>query len=123
MKRSSILARLFASSVVLVSLLCGNAWAESGKATIESDKFSGKKTATGEKYNKNAMTVASPTLPLGSKVKVTNKKTGKSAIVRVNDKQPAGGGKVVDLSKAAAKQLGVKGTAPVEAQVVSKGQK
>jgi rare lipoprotein A len=97
--------------------------AKSGKATIESDKFAGKKTANGETYNKDAMVVASPSLPMGSKVKVTNKNTGKSAIVRVNDKQPAGGGKIVDLSKAAAKKLGVKGTAPVSAEVVSGGKK
>lgn len=91
-----------------------------GKATVYSNSFSGKKTATGEKYNKNEMTAASPSLPLGSKVLVKNKTTGKSAVLKVNDRQPKGGGKVVDLSKAAANKLGVKGTAPVKAQVLSK---
>lgn len=90
-----------------------------GKATIYSDSFSGEKTANGERYNKHAMTAASPTLPLGSKVEVENKKTGAKALVRINDRQPKGGGKVVDLSKAAANKLGVKGTAPVKAKVVS----
>lgn len=90
-----------------------------GKATIYSDSFSGEKTANGERYKKQAMTAASPTLPLGSKVEVENKKTGAKAVVRINDRQPKGGGKVVDLSKAAANKLGVKGIAPVKAKVVS----
>jgi rare lipoprotein A len=93
-----------------------------GKATVYSNSFSGKKTATGEKYKKDAMTAASPSLPLGSKVLVKNKATGKSAVVKVNDRQPKGGGKVVDLSKTAANKLGVKGTAPVKAKVLSKKQ-
>jgi rare lipoprotein A len=92
----------------------------SGKATIYSDKFNGKKTANGERFSQSGMTGASPSLPIGSKVKVTNKATGKSATIKINDKQPRGGGKVVDLSKAAANKLGVKGTANVTTSVVKK---
>jgi rare lipoprotein A (peptidoglycan hydrolase) len=92
----------------------------SGKATIYSDKFNGKKTANGERFSQGGMTGASPSLPIGSKVKVTNKATGKSATIKINDKQPRGGGKVVDLSKAAANKLGVKGTANVTTSVVKK---
>jgi rare lipoprotein A len=92
-----------------------------GKATIYSDSFVGKKTANGEKYNKNAMTAASPSLPLGSKVLLKNEKTGASAVVKINDRQPSAKGRVADLSKATANKLGVKGTAPVEGKVVSKG--
>ena len=94
---------------------------KSGKATIYSDSFQGKKTANGERYDKHAITAASPSLPLGSKVLVKNRRTGKSIMLKVNDRQPAGGNKVVDLSKAAADKLGVKGTGQVDAKVVSKG--
>lgn len=92
----------------------------SGKATIYSDKFNGKKTATGEKFRQDKLTAASPHLPLGSRVKVTNKKTGKSITVKVNDRQPRGGNRIVDLSKAAANKLGIKGTGSVKTQVVGK---
>ncbi len=92
---------------------------QNGKATIYSDSLSGKKTATGEPYNKEAMTAASPTLPLGTKVLVKNKKTGQSAVLRINDRQGKGDGRVIDLSKAAAKRLNVKGTAPVAVKTIS----
>ncbi len=90
-----------------------------GKATIYSDKFSGKKTATGETYKPHEMTAASNKLPLGSKVVVKNKKTGKKAVVKITDRMSKKSPAVVDLSKGAANKLGVKGTAPVQATVVS----
>lgn len=94
---------------------------ESGKATVYSNKFEGRKTANGQRFSQHKLTAASPNLPMGSKVLVKNKKTGKSAVVTINDRESHGGGKVVDLSKASANKLGVKGTAPVEAKVVAKG--
>jgi rare lipoprotein A len=100
-----------------------DAKAESGKATVYSSKFAGKKTASGETFKQGAMTAASKTLPLGSKVKVKNKKTGKSAVVTINDREGKNGKGVVDLSKGAANKIGVKGTAPVETKVLSKGKK
>jgi rare lipoprotein A len=112
-----------AISLGIFLFLFTGAWAQeqkSGKATIYSDSFQGKKTANGERYNKHAVSAASPTLPLGSKVRVTNRRTGKSVVLKINDRQPAGGKKVVDLSKAAADKLGVKGTAQVDTKVVSK---
>ncbi|HEY9733586.1 MAG TPA: septal ring lytic transglycosylase RlpA family protein [Drouetiella sp.] len=98
----------------------GNILGSSGKATIYSDKFNGRKTATGERFRQDQLTAASPHLPLGSKVKVTNKSTGKSVTVKVNDRQASGGNRVVDLSKAAASKIGVKGTGNVETKVVGK---
>lgn len=91
-----------------------------GKATIYSDKFNGRKTSTGERFSQGGLTAASPSLPLGSKVRVTNKATGKSVTVRINDRQARGGGRVLDLSKASAKQLGVKGTGHVSTKVLPK---
>jgi rare lipoprotein A len=95
----------------------------SGKATVESKRLAGGKTASGQRYNPDEMVAASSTLPIGSKVKVQNKKTGKSAIVRINDRTAKKSHSVVDLSNAAANKLGVKGTAQVNANVVGKDKK
>lgn len=64
------------------------------------------KTASGEKMNPFGMTAAHKTLPLGSKIRVTNKFNGKSIIVRINDRGPFIAGRILDLSKGAANQLG-----------------
>ena len=64
------------------------------------------RTASGEMMNPSAMTAAHKTLPLGSKVRVTHAKTGKSVIVRINDRGPFIKGRIIDLSKGAAKKLG-----------------
>ena len=85
----------------------------SATATVYSDWYHGKKTASGERYNKHAMTAASPDLQFGTKVKVTNKRNGRCVIVRINDRQAPGCGKLIDLSKSAAAKLGLNGTARV----------
>lgn len=64
------------------------------------------KTASGERMNPAAMTAAHRSLPFGTKLKVTNKRNGKAVIVRINDRGPFIKGRVIDLSKAAARQLG-----------------
>nr|WP_245256539.1 septal ring lytic transglycosylase RlpA family protein [Bartonella tamiae] len=64
------------------------------------------KTASGEMMNPSAMTAAHKTLPLGSKIRVTNQRNGKTIIVRINDRGPFIRGRVLDLSKGAASQLG-----------------
>lgn len=114
-----IMLSLLVSGITLAS----PSIAGSGKATIESSKLAGRKTASGEHYNPNRMVAASKTLPLGTKVKVKNRRTGKSATVTINDREGRRGKGEVDLSKGAAKKLGVKGTAPVQTEVVSKGRK
>jgi rare lipoprotein A (peptidoglycan hydrolase) len=78
--------------------------------------FNGHKTTTGERYNENAMTAASKTLPLGSHVVVTNPQNGHSVEVRINDRGPHVHGRTLDLSKRAAQKLGItkKGVARVE---------
>jgi len=75
--------------------------------------FRGKKTASGKAFDPNAMTAASRTLPLGSKVRVSNPSTGKSATVTINDRVPFVKGRGIDLSAGAAKKIGLKGVAPV----------
>jgi rare lipoprotein A len=92
--------------------------AADGKATIYSNRFAGKKTASGKTYKPHEMTAASNKLPLGSTVKVKNKKTGKNTTVKITDRMSKKSSAVVDLSKGAANKIGVKGTAPVQANVV-----
>lgn len=69
--------------------------------------YHGRTTANGEVYNMNAMTAAHPSLPFGSRVKVCSKRTGRCAVVRINDRGPFVHGRSIDLSKAAAKKIGV----------------
>ena len=78
--------------------------------------FQGRQTSTGERFDQNALTAASTTLPLGSHVRVTNPKTGRSVVVRINDRGPYVRGRSIDLSRAAAERIGVRqaGVAPVE---------
>ncbi|MFC4626460.1 septal ring lytic transglycosylase RlpA family protein [Daeguia caeni] len=67
------------------------------------------RTASGERMNPHGLTAAHRTLPLGSKIKVTNQKNGKSLVVRINDRGPFIKGRVLDLSKGAASRLGFVG--------------
>ncbi len=87
---------------------------QQGKATWYGPKFHGRKTASGERYNMNRLTAAHKTLPFGTLVEVTNLNNGQSVVVRINDRGPFARGCVIDLSKAAAKQIGLGGSAPVE---------
>lgn len=70
------------------------------------DKFHGRKTSSGELYNKNELTAAHRSLPFGTKVKVTNIKNGKSVIVKINDRGPHSKSRVLDLSRAAFTEIG-----------------
>lgn len=66
----------------------------------------GRRTASGEVYDMHALTAAHPSLPFGTRVRVTNLKNGKSVVVRINDRGPFGGRYIIDLSYAAAKAIG-----------------
>lgn len=89
-------ATMLAVSTATVSAQCGGAsW-----YALNS------KTASGERMNPSAMTAAHRTLPFGSKVVVTNQRNGRSVVVRINDRGPFINGRVIDLSKAAAHELG-----------------
>lgn len=80
----------------------------SGKASYYGRELAGNRTASGERFNPSDLTAAHRTLPLGSKVRVTNAKTGVSVIVRINDRGPFHGNRVIDMSEAAARQIGIK---------------
>ena len=97
----------------------------SGNVSWYGPRFNGKKTASGEIFNMNARTCAHRTLPFGTKVLVENPKNGKSVVVEVNDRGPYAKGRVLDLSRGAAKELGILlgGTAYVECTVLPDGGK
>ena len=87
---------------------------------VASFYWQGTKTASGEKFDPNELTAAHPTLPFGTKLRVTNTSTGRSVTVRVNDRGPYVPGRVVDVSYSAAQELGMvsRGVAPVKLDVV-----
>lgn len=88
-----------------------------GEASYYGKGFHGKKTASGEKFDQGDLTAAHPTLPMGSKAKVTNTETGESVEVEINDRGPYAKGRDIDLSKAAAQGIGIdkkQGEAPVK---------
>ena len=70
------------------------------------DKFHGRKTASGERYDKHELTAAHKSLPFGTKVKVTNIRNGKSVVVEINDRGPYAKSRVLDLSQAAFSEIG-----------------
>ncbi|CZE49237.1 septal ring lytic transglycosylase RlpA family protein [Campylobacter geochelonis] len=98
---------------------------QKGLASWYGPNFHGKKTSNGETYNMHAQTAAHKTYPMNTMVKVTNLHNGESAVVRINDRGPFVSGRVIDLSKKVASDLGVlaKGTAPVRLEVVGFGGK
>ena len=79
-----------------------------GEASWYGPKFAGRRTASGETFNPTQLTAAHRTLPFGSLVRVTSSRTGKSVVVRINDRGPYHGDRVIDLSEAAAKEIGIK---------------
>lgn len=98
---------------------------ETGIASWYGPGFHGKKTSNGERYNQNELTAAHKILPFGTMVQVTNLENGRSTKVRINDRGPFVGSRVIDLSRAAAKSLGMlgKGTAKVRITALQSGGK
>jgi rare lipoprotein A len=97
----------------------------SGMASWYGPGFHGNRSASGEVYNQNAMTAAHRSLPFGTRVQVTNLDNGRSVVVRINDRGPFIGGRVIDLSAAAARVLGMmhSGTARVHLDVLDNSQR
>ncbi|MDD5632051.1 MAG: septal ring lytic transglycosylase RlpA family protein [Methylococcales bacterium] len=93
---------------------------ETGKASWYGPGFQGQETASGETFDTNKMTAASPNLPLGTKVEVTNLEKNKKVEVEINDRGPYAKGRVIDLSGAAAKKLGMVKKGTVKVKVVAK---
>jgi rare lipoprotein A len=94
-------------------------WFQTGQASWYGLKFQGRKTATGEIYDMNALTCAHRSLPLGSWIRVTNLRNSKTVLVRVNDRGPSVSKRIIDLSYAAARAVGLYGTGKVKLERVS----
>jgi rare lipoprotein A len=111
-----LLAQVF-TLLLLTTQLAFAGQIDKGLASYYADKFQGRKTSNGERYDKNKLTAAHRTLPFGTKVKVTNVKTRKSVIVRINDRGPFIKGRIIDVSRKAAKDLGMLKTGVIQVEV------
>jgi rare lipoprotein A len=98
--------KLAATTVAAGMMIAASSMAASAQCGRASWYALTSKTASGERMNPSALTAAHRSLPFGTKLRVTNKKNGKSVVVRINDRGPFVRGRVIDLSKAAAQQLG-----------------
>jgi len=114
---------LFFTLLCLSFFTISVAQVQTGKASFYADKFEGIQTASGEKYRHNKYTGAHKTLPFGTKVRVTNLANEKSVEVTINDRGPYVDGRIIDLSKAAAEELGFlnNGLADVKLEVIDPG--
>lgn len=90
------------------------------RATWYGPGFHGRRTASGERFNQQAMTLASRHLPFGTRVRVVNPRTGKAAIARVNDRGPYRSGYTADLSKGLAGRIGLLSSGPVRLEILAK---
>ena len=113
----SLIKLVVASSLVASTVaLPIAALAQNGVASV----YSGQKTANGEYASAGGLTAAHRTLPFGTKVRVTNQHTGRSVVVRINDRGPFVRGRVIDITPAAAHALGMSGLAPVTLTVLGR---
>jgi rare lipoprotein A len=117
--------RKMAITILLISCCCltgapSSSYVQVGKASYYGDEFHGKKTASGEIYNKWALTCAHKKIPFGTKLRITNLENKKSVVVKVNDRGPFIRGRIIDLSYAAAKKIGMikHGVVKVKIEVV-----
>jgi len=114
--------KIFVVVFLLMSAACYSQ-TQTGKASFYADKFDGGPTASGEKYKHSKKTGAHKTLPFGTKVRVTNLENNKTVDVVINDRGPYVDGRIIDLSKSAAEELGFinKGVADVKLEVIDAG--
>ena len=112
------LTKLVLSSALLAStvILPMTASAQEGIASV----YSGERTANGEYARASGLTAAHRTLPFGTRVRVINHQTGRSVVVRINDRGPFVRGRIIDLTPAGARALGMDGLARVSVEVVGK---
>ena len=103
-----------------VTVAQDNTQTQTGAASWYGSKYHGRKTSSGERYNKNDMTAAHKTLPFGTKVRVTNLANNESVILRINDRGPFVGKRIIDVSEVAARKLDMhrKGVANVKVEVI-----
>jgi rare lipoprotein A len=105
--KKQILPIITAATILLGLSSCARKITETGKGSYYADKFQGRPTASGETFSQHKMTAAHRTLPFGTKVKVTNLANGRSVNVTINDRGPFAPGRIIDVSKKAARKLGM----------------
>lgn len=120
--------RLFVSLAVVAGVLVTPAAADLVGYTVKKtvvaswygEQFSGRKTASGTRFDPRGLTAAHKTLPMGTKIRVTNPRTGASVLVTITDRGPYVGRRELDLSRAAAREVGIltRGVAPVLIEVL-----
>jgi len=108
--------KLFYLLVILLLSSCGYT-TRKGLASYYADSYEGKTTANGEIYRQGKITAAHKTLPFGTKVEVTNLSNNKSVIVRINDRGPYIRGRIIDLTKAAAKEIDMVGAGVAKVKI------
>ena len=120
MKRAILLIIVMISTLGLYSFKNNANDAKTSFASFYHDKFNGRKTASGEVFDNNKLTAANMKLPFGTNVKITNLRTGKSVIVKVNDRGPFHRSRAFDLSRAAFDEIGnpSSGTIPIEYEII-----
>jgi len=117
---------LFVSFMALAVSACGGSksmFTQSGDGSYYADKFEGRRTASGAPYRGGQLTAAHNTLPFGTRLRVTNTRNGHSVKVVVNDRGPHAKGRIVDVSKRAARKLDLldAGVAPMKIKVLRMG--
>jgi rare lipoprotein A len=105
-KRLSLVIAIAALATAWMFAITTAQTAEEGVANFYNDKFQGKKTASGEVYDKNALTASHKKHPFGTKLKVTNLENDKSVVVTVNDRMSRSNPAVIDVTRRAADELG-----------------
>jgi len=98
------------TALALTSIISTESFAQCGSASWYGPGFHGRSTANGERFNQGSLTAAHKSLPFGTKLRVTNKRNGKSVVVRINDRGPFIRGRMLDLSKGAAGRIGMIGS-------------
>ena len=107
-----------ALAIAVLPLDAGAGGVQVGQASWYGPGFHGKRTASGQAFDSTRLTAAHRSLPLGTKARVTNLGNGKAVEVTINDRGPHCRGRILDLSRAAAKQLAMGGTARVRVEAV-----
>ncbi len=121
--------RAAAAALAAAGLLaggCGSSrpgFTQTGQGSYYADKFNGRPTASGARYRPGYMTAAHNTLPFGTRIRVTNVRNGRSVKVTVNDRGPHAPGRIVDVSRKAARRLDLvrAGVVPVRLEVIRGG--
>ena len=118
---TAVIVAILISLPMSASARVKQGYTQKGVASYYHDSLHGRKTASGEVYNKRILSAAHKSLPLGTKVRVTKASSGKSIVVKINDRGPFVKGRIIDLSRRAARRLGIigSGVAKVEVEVLN----